>query len=47
MLGYNYQSSEWYEKSYKIFNEDYVKKSEIKNRKYKKTTLEKIRSLLF
>ena len=47
MLGYNYQSSEWYEKSYKIFNKDYVKKSEIKNKKYKKTTLEKIRSLLF
>jgi len=47
MLGYNYQSSEWYEKSYKIFNKGYVKKSEIENKKYKKTTLEKIRSLLF
>ncbi len=23
LLGYNYQSSEWYKKSYKIFNKDY------------------------
>ena len=23
VLGYNYQSSEWYEQSYKIFNRDY------------------------
>ena len=23
ILGYNYQSSEWYEKSYLIFNKDY------------------------
>ena len=23
LLGYNYQSSEWYEQSYKIFNKDY------------------------
>ena len=27
MLGYNYQSSEWYEKSYKIFNKNYVKET--------------------
>ena len=25
LLGYNYLSSEWYEKSYKIFNKDYKK----------------------
>ena len=30
MLGYNYQSSDWYEKSYKILNKEY-KKIEIKN----------------
>ena len=24
LLGYNYQSSEWYEKSYKIFNKNYL-----------------------
>ena len=23
LLGYNYQSSEWYEESYKIFNKEY------------------------
>ena len=27
LLGYNYQSSEWYEESYKIFNKNYKKKS--------------------
>ncbi len=26
LLGYNYQSSEWYEKSYKLFNKKYVLK---------------------
>ena len=25
LLGYNYQSSEWYEQSYKVFNRDYKK----------------------
>ena len=35
LLGYNYQSSEWYEKSYSIFNKMYEenKKSNIKNKK--------------
>lgn len=28
MLGYNYQSSAWYEESYKIFNEDYISRVE-------------------
>jgi len=46
MLGYNYQSSEWYEKSYKIFNKDYIKESIKKDKKNKKTTLDKIKSLL-
>ena len=46
MLGYNYQSSEWYEKSYKIFNKDYIKESITKDKKNKKTTLDKIKSLL-
>ena len=46
LLGYNYQSSEWYEKSYKIFNKNYVKETIEKNKKIKKTTLEKIKSLL-
>ena len=46
LLGYNYQSSEWYLKSYKIFNKDYVEKSFEKKKKNKKSTLEKIKSLL-
>ena len=25
LLGYNYGSSEWYEKTYKVFNQDYEK----------------------
>ena len=33
LLGYNYQSSEWYSKSYKIFNENYKTKLEIKKEK--------------
>ena len=30
LLGYNYQSSEWYEKSYKIFNKNYEPKKKLK-----------------
>jgi outer membrane protein assembly factor BamD len=44
LLGYNYQSSKWYEESYKVFNKDYQKI--IKKRKNKVSTLEKIKSLL-
>ncbi len=33
LLGYNYQSSEWYEESYKVFNRDYKVSSEIKKDK--------------
>ena len=29
LLGYNYNSSEWYEKSYKILNKDYKPKSKL------------------
>ncbi len=46
MLGYNYQSGEWYEKSYKIFNKNYEKNKIKKDKKNKKTTLDKIKSLL-
>ena len=43
LLGYNYQSSEWYENSYSLFNKKYktIKKSKLK----KKSTLKKIKSL--
>jgi outer membrane protein assembly factor BamD len=47
LLGYNYQSSIWYEKTYSIFDKKYVEKS--KKRKKEKTkknkTLKKIKSL--
>ena len=33
LLGYNYQSSQWYEQSYKIFNKDYKPSYEIKKDK--------------
>ena len=48
LLGYNYKSSEWYEKSYIIFDEMYEKNkksNEIKKRK-KNSLLKKFKSLL-
>ena len=44
ILGYNYNSSEWYEQSFKILNKDY----EIKNKKNKdkEKLLDRIRSFL-
>ena len=44
LLGYNYQSSKWYEKSYKVFNNEYKSKLEIKNEK--KGMLKKFKKLL-
>ena len=43
LLGYNYQSSKWYEKSYKIFNKNYKSKLELK--KEKKSMLKKFKKL--
>ena len=43
LLGYNYQSSKWYEQSYSIFYDKYKKADKIKNKK--KSTLKKIQSL--
>ena len=43
LLGYNYQSSKWYEKSYKVFNNEYKSKLEIKNEK--KGMLKKFKKL--
>ncbi len=43
LLGYNYQSSKWYEKSYKIFNKKYKTKLELK--KEKKGMLKKFKKL--
>ena len=46
LLGYNYQSSTWYEKSYTIFNENYKinKRRNIKKNK-KSKIIEKVKSL--
>ena len=44
LLGYNYQSSEWYEASYKIINKDYIKRKFVKNGE-KKTILKKFKQL--
>ena len=47
LLGYNYQSSKWYEESYKVFNKDYEKiLKKRKKQKNKVSTLERIKSLL-
>ena len=45
LLGYNYQSSQWYENSYRIFNQKFKKKRIIEKNK-SKSILEKIKSLL-
>ena len=48
LLGYNYKSSEWYEKSYSIFDKMYEinKEKDIKNRKDSKNSiLDKFKSL--
>ena len=44
VLGYNYKSSKWYEKSYAVFNKDYERKR-IKTEKKKKSFLNKAKSL--
>ena len=45
VLGYNYQSGEWYKKSYKIFNKDYKERDIDKIKKNKKGVIEKFRKL--
>ena len=45
LLGYNYQSSQWYENSYIIFNKTY-KKREIKKNKEKNNLVKKIKTFL-
>ncbi len=46
LLGYNYQSGKWYEKTYGIFNKDYVKISKKKNKKKEESLLKKFKDLL-
>jgi outer membrane protein assembly factor BamD len=46
LLGYNYQSSEWYEKSFNVFNKTY-KKNKIKDiKKENNSIIKKFKSLL-
>ena len=45
LLGYNYQSSEWYKKSYKIFNKKYEKKIVKNIKKEKKNVIKKFKKL--
>ena len=45
LLGYNYQSSEWYKKSYKIFNRDYKEITPKKIDKNKKGVIDKFKKL--
>ena len=46
LLGYNYQSSQWYENTYAIFNKKYKKRKKIKLKKEnKKNIFKKLKSL--
>ena len=45
ILGYNYLSSNWYEKTYKIFNKDYSSQVQKKIKKDKKGVLDKFKKL--
>ena len=45
LLGYNYQSSEWYKKSYKIFNREYVAKIDKLKKKEKEGVIKKFKKL--
>ena len=45
LLGYNYQSSEWYKKSYKVFNQDYDLKLKKINKGEKKGIIKKFKKL--
>ena len=46
LLGYNYQSSEWYKESYKVFNKDYkIEKKIVKKKSKKSLIFRKFKSL--
>tara|TARA_B100001540_G_scaffold199536_1_gene175751 strand:+ start:62 stop:901 length:840 start_codon:yes stop_codon:yes gene_type:complete len=46
LLGYNYQSSMWYEETYKILNKDYVRISKNKSKDNKESIIKKFKDLL-
>jgi len=45
ILGYNYLSSEWYKKSYRVFNRNYKPKESKSNRIDKKSIIDKFKKL--
>ena len=45
LLGYNYQSGEWYKKSYKVFNKNYEMRNVGKIKKEKKGVISKFKKL--
>ena len=45
LLGYNYLSSDWYKRSYKVFNKSYKTKIIKKDKKEKKGIIKKFRKL--
>ena len=45
LLGYNYQSSEWYEASFNILNKDYEKISKREDKKKQKSILDRFKEL--
>ena len=46
LLGYNYQSSKWYEESYKILNKNYVKTAKKVDPEKERSILQKFKDLL-
>ena len=44
-LGYNYNTSKWYEESYRVFNKDYANITNTKKKSKKENLTEKIKSL--
>ena len=46
LLGYNYQSGEWYENSFRVFNKNYEKMTAKKKEKNNKSILKRFRSML-
>ena len=44
-LGYNYQSGEWYENSYQVFNKNYKKIRKKKQDKKSKSLIKRIKSI--
>ena len=44
LLGYNYQSSQWYEASYKVFNRDYKKRG-LKDKRKSENLVKKFKKI--